>query len=50
VDSIDEAVHATERLDRLSPAACRANVESRFTAAAMAKGYERAYASLVERA
>jgi glycosyltransferase involved in cell wall biosynthesis len=49
VDSIDEAVRATENLGSLSPKACRANVESRFSAAAMAKGYETAYTSVVER-
>lgn len=47
VDSIDEAVRATEKLNTLSHTACRANVESRFSAAAMAKGYEAVYASLV---
>jgi len=47
VDSIDEAVRAVDRLHTLSPAACRANVESRFTAATMAKGYEGVYTTLV---
>lgn len=46
VDSISEAVRAIEKLGSLSPAACRANAETRFSAAAMAKGYEAVYASL----
>ncbi len=47
VDSIDEAVRAVDKLCALSPAACRTNVESRFSAAAMAKGYEAVYTTLV---
>ncbi|UCC29482.1 MAG: glycosyltransferase, partial [Phycisphaerales bacterium] len=47
VDSIGEAVKAADKLGSLSPAACRANAETRFSAAAMAKGYEAVYASLV---
>ena len=46
VDSIDGAVAAVSRLDSLSPDACRHNAETRFSAAAMAKGYERAYETL----
>jgi glycosyltransferase involved in cell wall biosynthesis len=46
VDSIDSAVHATEKLHTIAPAACRANAESRFSAEAMAKGYEAVYRSL----
>ncbi len=46
VDSIDEAVNAVEKLAALSPSACRANAESRFSAAAMARGYETVYESL----
>ncbi len=47
VDSLEEAVAAARKLDSLSPAACRANAESRFSARVMAKGYEAVYASLV---
>jgi len=47
VNSIKEAVLATERLGSLSPAACRANVESRLRDQAMAKGYEAVYDGLV---
>jgi glycosyltransferase involved in cell wall biosynthesis len=50
VDSLDEAVAAVDRLDRISPAACRQNAEQRFTAAQMAEGYEAVYRSLIERA
>ncbi len=48
VDSIDEAVKATEKLGSLSPAACRANAETRFSATAMAKGYDTVYTSLTQ--
>lgn len=47
VDSVEEAVRATERLPSLSPTACRANVEARFSDTAMAKGYETVYDLLV---
>ncbi len=47
VDSVEEAVSATEKIGSISPQACRANAESRFSAATMAKGYEAVYASLV---
>lgn len=49
VDTIDEAVRATEKLGALSPKACRSNVESRFSAAVMAEGYQAVYNSVVER-
>lgn len=49
VDSLDQAVEAVSGLDRLSPAACRKNVETRFTAAAMARGYEAVYQDLIDR-
>ena len=47
VDSIDEAVSAVNRLDTISPAACRRNAESRFTAGHMAAGYAKVYESLL---
>ncbi len=40
-DGEDEAADAVGRLDEIAPAACRANVEQRFSAAAMGEGYER---------
>lgn len=43
VDTIDEAAKAVNRLDRIDPAACRRNVEQRFSVQAMAEGYERAF-------
>ena len=46
VDSVEEAIMATEKLGTISPQACRANAESRFSAATMAKGYEQAYHSV----
>ncbi len=48
VDTIDEAVRAVDRLGALSPTACRKNTESRFSAAAMAKGYEAVYENAAE--
>jgi glycosyltransferase involved in cell wall biosynthesis len=39
-DSIDDLVDAVARVGACSPEACRARVESRFSAAAMVRGYE----------
>lgn len=47
VDSIEQAIDAVDRLETLSPQACRRNAESRFSAAHMAKGYEAVYRSLI---
>ncbi len=47
VDSIEGAVRAVDRVDRVSPARCRQNAEKRFSAAAMAAGYESVYRSLL---
>jgi len=47
VDSVEEAAEAVPRLAQISPAACRANVEARFSASVMAAGYERVYRSLI---
>ncbi len=49
VDSDDEAVAAVARLSEIDPRACRANAETRFSAAAMAAGYEEAYLSAIGR-
>ena len=46
VDSVDEAVEAVKDLHTIHPAACRANVESRFSDDAMARGYEAVYAAV----
>ncbi len=43
VDSVGEAVGATERIGGISPEACRENAESRFSAIVMARAYERVY-------
>lgn len=48
VDSIEEAAEAVQRLAQIDPRACRANVETRFSAPVMAAGYERVYRRLVE--
>lgn len=47
-ETVDEAVGFVARLDTIDPAACRANAEQRFSAAAMADGYERVYRRLLE--
>jgi glycosyltransferase involved in cell wall biosynthesis len=49
VDSIDDAVRATEKIAGIMPQACRENAESRFSANAMARGYERVYEALATR-
>ena len=46
VDSVDEAVEATKELHTIHHTACRANVESRFSDDAMARGYEDVYAAV----
>jgi glycosyltransferase involved in cell wall biosynthesis len=43
VDSVPEAAEAVRRLGEIDPKACRANVEERFSARAMAEGYERVF-------
>jgi glycosyltransferase involved in cell wall biosynthesis len=48
VDSVEQAAEATERLAQIDPRTCRANVAARFSASAMAAGYERVYRSLIE--
>lgn len=47
VDSLDDAVAAVAKLPSISPFACRENAASRFSANAMAKGYESVYAELI---
>jgi len=47
VDSVDDAVAAVDKLHTIKPAACRRNVEQRFTSAVMAKGYAQIYQSLI---
>ena len=46
VDSLDEAAAAVKDLDGISPAACRANAERRFSVETMARGYETVYVAL----
>ena len=43
VDSIDDAIRATEKVGGISPRACRQNAESRFSDNVMAQGYARVY-------
>jgi glycosyltransferase involved in cell wall biosynthesis len=47
VDSVEDAVRAVDKLNTISPAACRRNVETRFSIPSMAKGYDAVYKSLV---
>jgi len=49
VDSVDQAVRAVDKLNSISPQACRRNVEQRFTASAMASSYVKVYESLIRR-
>lgn len=48
VDSVDSAVEAVGRLHSIDPAACRGNVETRFSVSAMARGYADVYQALVD--
>jgi glycosyltransferase involved in cell wall biosynthesis len=47
VDTPDEAVAAVGRLAAIDPMACRRNAVERFSAAQMARGYEKVYEALV---
>jgi glycosyltransferase involved in cell wall biosynthesis len=47
-NTFTEMVEAVPRVRSLDRRACRAHVEKRFSAAAMADGYERAYRALLE--
>lgn len=49
VDTVDEAVRACERLESISPTACRQNVETRFSVDAMAAGYAAVYERVAAR-
>ena len=49
VDTVDEAVEAVGKLDTIAPAACRENIETRFSVSSMAKGYDAVYRSLINR-
>lgn len=48
VDSIDGATEAVKKLDKIQPAACRKNAETRFSDKVMALRYETVYQSLAE--
>ncbi len=50
VQTVDEAVRAVGRLDRLSRAECRRVFEERFSAARMARDYLKVYRRVLERA
>ena len=47
VDTIEEAVEAVGKLDSIEPAACRKNIEQRFSTQTMGKGYEAVYQQLI---
>ncbi len=49
VNSVDEAVEAIGKLDRLNRADCRKHVEENFTIDCMAKGYEKVYEEIFRR-
>ncbi|MHC4090298.1 MAG: glycosyltransferase family 4 protein [Planctomycetota bacterium] len=46
VDTVGDTVNAVDRLSRIDPAACRRNIETRFAARVMAKGYQEVYRSV----
>jgi glycosyltransferase involved in cell wall biosynthesis len=48
VDDVDGMVSALERLEEISPSACRRYVLERFDAPIMVRGYEDAYSRLLE--
>jgi glycosyltransferase involved in cell wall biosynthesis len=48
VDTVDEAIEAVGKLDRLDRAAIRGSFDRRFTAERMADGYLRVYRNLLE--
>jgi glycosyltransferase involved in cell wall biosynthesis len=48
-DSEDDLVEAMQHVDRYDRARCRAEVEQRFSPAAMSQGYERVYGQLAKR-
>jgi glycosyltransferase involved in cell wall biosynthesis len=47
-DTLSGMVEAVGRIGAIDRRACRAHVEERFSVAAMADGYERAYRALAE--
>jgi glycosyltransferase involved in cell wall biosynthesis len=47
VPDVDAMVEAVGRLDEISPEACRAHVQHRYSAAAMTDGYEAVYRSAI---
>jgi glycosyltransferase involved in cell wall biosynthesis len=49
VDSVEEAVHAVDRVQSMSRAACRDAFEKRFTARRMANDYVKLYERLIEK-
>lgn len=49
VDSIDQAVASVAKLETISPAACRRNVEDRFTDRHMAQAYLKSYQAALDR-
>ena len=46
VDSVDEGVTAVDKLSSISPAACRRNIETRFSVIQMGRGYQAVYESV----
>lgn len=48
VSGVDEAVEVLRELPDISPAACRENVEQRFSIDTMVDGYERVYAEILD--
>jgi glycosyltransferase involved in cell wall biosynthesis len=47
-DTVEEMAEAVVEAKALSPEACRAHIEEHFSGAAMVRGYERVYASVLD--
>jgi glycosyltransferase involved in cell wall biosynthesis len=50
VETVEDAVGAVQKLPGIAPAACRQNIETRFAAPVMARGYDAVYRSLIDSA
>ena len=48
VDNVNEAVQALQKLPEIDRAACRANVQRRFSIDTMVDGYERVYTEIFD--
>ena len=49
VNSVDEAIEALSKVDKIDRKKCRTRVEENFTIDKMAEGYEKVYAEIFQR-